>query len=61
MIVHKCDICGASMDVWYSMSIEAETSKEVDPEEFLKLVNMERQVEICKDCYKMKILPYLEM
>ena len=61
MIVHKCDICGASMDVWYSMSIEVETSKELDTDEFLKLVKMERQVEICKECYRMKILPYLEM
>ena len=54
MIVHKCDICGKEMGVWFKVVLTVEASRpETNVADILHL--QEGTTEICKDCYLSRI------
>lgn len=49
MIIHKCDICGKEIDVWFKVVLTVEASH---PEtNVADIIHLQGTTEICKDCY----------
>ena len=54
MVIHKCDICGKEMSVWFKVVLTVEASR---PEiNVADIINLQGTTEICKDCYLSRIL-----
>ena len=52
MIVHKCDICGKEIGVWFSITVNIGASR---PEtNVADLVGYQGTIELCKDCFPKK-------
>ena len=53
MIIHKCDICGKEMGVWFKVALTVECSR---PEiNVADIIHLQGTTEICKDCYMSRI------
>ena len=49
MIIHKCDICGKEMGVWFKVVLTVETLR---PEtNVADIIHLQGTTEICKDSY----------
>lgn len=53
MTIHKCDICGKEMGVWFKVVLTVEASR---PEtNIADIIHLQGTTEICKDCYLSRI------
>ena len=53
MTIHKCDICGKEMGVWFKAVLTVEASR---PEtNVADIIHLQGTTEICKDCYLSQI------
>ena len=53
MTIHKCDICGKEMGVWFKAVLTVEASR---PEaNVADIIHLQGMTEVCKDCYLSRI------